>query len=143
MHCSQIEFRTPAYDESVWLRDKLLRKPINMEFYAEDLAKEWNMIHFGCYDEQERLIGILILAPQKEGAVKMRQVAVDDHLHGKGVGTFMVKESERLAVKLGFTKMVLNAREVAVPFYKKLKYKKLGKKFEEVGIPHFYMEKDL
>ena len=89
MFCTQIEFRTPAYDESVRLRHALLREPIEMEFYVEELEKEWNLIHFGCYDNHARLIGILILAPKEEGNVRMTQVAVDGRLHRKGVGTYL------------------------------------------------------
>jgi predicted GNAT family N-acyltransferase len=39
--------------------------------------------------------------------------------------------------------MVLHARETAVPFYLKLGYEVVGGQFEEVGIPHFKMEKKL
>jgi predicted GNAT family N-acyltransferase len=39
--------------------------------------------------------------------------------------------------------MVLHARETAVPFYNALGYNSVGAQFEEVGIPHFRMEKAL
>jgi predicted GNAT family N-acyltransferase len=48
-----------------------------------------------------------------------------------------------LALQLGFARMVLHARETAVPFYKVLEYNIVGDRFEEVGIPHFRMEKAL
>jgi len=55
----------------------------------------------------------------------------------------MVAASEEISRTLKFKKMVLNARKVAVPFYKKLNYKTIGKEFMEVEIPHFKMVKNL
>jgi len=55
----------------------------------------------------------------------------------------MVAASEVVSRNLGYHKMVLNARKTAVPFYKKLAYKTIGKEFLEIEIPHFKMVKDL
>ena len=73
----------------------------------------------------------------------MRQVAVREAFQNRGIGQLMVGASEDLGRRLGFKKMVLHARKVAVPFYKKLKYKTSGKEFMEVDIPHFKMAKNL
>ena len=51
--------------------------------------------------------------------------------------------SEEFARTHGFTFMVLNARETAVPFYLKLNYAIVGEPFEEVTIPHRRMMKAL
>jgi predicted GNAT family N-acyltransferase len=40
-----------------------------------------------------------------------------------------------------FSKIILNARKVALPFYLKSGYVIQGDEFEEVGIPHFKMSK--
>lgn len=89
------------------------------------------------------MIGILLLTPVSEHLVKMRQVAVSPDQQGKGVGTSMVLDSEILAKSQNFTNITLHARENAVPFYLRLGYQVVGDKFEEVGIPHFKMEKVL
>ena len=137
------EFGTPAYDESVKLRDEILRKPLNMVFYAEDLAKEYDQTHIGYYDENGVMVGCLILQDYGEGNAKMRQVAVAENQQGKGIGKKMVAFSEVYARQNGFKKIVLHAREVACPFYDKLGYQRVGERFEEVNIPHFKMEKVL
>ncbi len=143
MYCQIIEFATPLYDESVRLRDEMLRKPLNLEFTKEQLAEEWNQMHLAVIDDTRELIGILVLVPQSDEIVKMRQVAVRPDMQSKGVGRKLVEFSEKVASEHGFKIMELNARKVAVPFYDKLDYKKEGKEFTEVNIPHFKMIKEL
>ncbi len=143
MNLRFIEFATPAFDEALSLRNDILRKPLNLKFEIEDIAKEWDSYHLVCYDVNETLVGCLTLKPLEEGEIKMRQVAVIQGQQKKGVGTALVNESERFSVKVGFTKIVLHARKEAVPFYRKLGYKTQGKLFEEVGIPHYKMYKKL
>ena len=82
-------------------------------------------------------------APLADGDVQMRQVAVVPDLQGQGIGKALVEHSEALARRLGFRRLVLHARETAVPFYEKLGYAKLGDGFVEVTIPHWAMEKRL
>ena len=138
-----IEFATPEYDESVALRYAILRKPLGLEFTPEQLSLEWSDTHLAAFDSNGQMIGILLLTRKNERELKMRQVAVAANQQGKGVGAALVRESETIAKSLNFEKMVLHARETAVPFYLSLGYEVVGDRFEEVGIPHFAMEKGL
>ncbi len=138
-----IDFGTPAYDDMVKLRDDILRKPLGLEFTPEYLAAEYDMMHLACYNERHELLGCLILAPQENGEIKMRQVAVREDCQRKGVGQLMVADSETIAREKGFSKMTMHARDTAIPFYKKLNYKKKGRAFTEVTIKHYKMEKEL
>jgi len=137
------EFATPEYDQSVQLRDAILRKPLNLSFKVEDLSKEYDSIHLGAFNQKNQIVGCLILKPLSASHFKMRQVAVAESLQGKGIGGELVKASEKLLKSLNCKSIELNARDVAIPFYLKLDYKKVGKEFEEVGIKHFRMEKEL
>jgi ribosomal protein S18 acetylase RimI-like enzyme len=69
----------------------------------------------------------------------MRQLAVDEEARGRGIGRMMVRYAEDLARELGFRRMVLHAREPAVPFYELLSYTRVGDRFTEVTIPHWAM----
>lgn len=140
---AQYDFATPNYDASVRLRHDLLRAPLKMEFTQAQLEEEWKDIHLGCFDANDALLACLILSPQNDEAIKMRQVAVREDLQGKGIGKLLVIASEALAADLGYKLMTLHARKTAVPFYEKLAYKKKGKQFKEVGLPHYKMEKPL
>ncbi len=137
-----IEHGSPAYEETVALRNDVLRKPLGLGFTPEQLGAEGSDIHVACYDDG-RLVGCLILTPLDGEEVKMRQVAVAEGVQGKGIGTEMVLFSERLASGRGFRRMVLNARETAVPFYERLGYRREGERFEEVTIPHWKMGKSM
>ncbi len=138
---SEIPHGSAAHWATVALRNAVLRKPLGLHFSAEELDAEKDSYHVACY-RGERLVGCLVLLPQGED-VRMRQVAVVAEWQGCGIGTAMVRYSEALAQKLGFRRMVLHAREAAVPFYEKLGYSKMGEGFEEVTIPHWAMVKPL
>ena len=73
----------------------------------------------------------------------MRQVAVRADAQGKGVGRALVEASEREAIERGYARIVLHARENAVPFYECLGYATEGEPFIEIGLPHRAMAKTL
>ncbi len=143
-YCLEIIFGTPEFDEALNLRYNILRKPLNMEYEAEDIAKEFDSIHLGCYDNiTNEIAGVLVLKPLDKHVLKMRQVAVDVTYQSKGVGTFLVSESEKLAKSLGYIKIELHARDTAIDFYLKSGYSSSGLVFKEVGIDHQFMSKNL
>jgi predicted GNAT family N-acyltransferase len=142
--CIQIEFGTPEFDEALKLRDIVLRQPLNMTFDPEDIALEYDSYHIACYNANTfELLACLILKPKDVSTVKMRQVAVHPDLQSKGVGSFLVAESENFAKRLGYKKIELHARDTAVNFYKKASYNIAGEVFKEVGIDHYFMWKDI
>jgi hypothetical protein len=142
--CIQIEFGTPEFDEALRLRDLVLRKPLNMSFDPEDIAKEYDSYHIACYHNvTSELLACLILKPISNSTLKMRQVAVHPDFQSIGLGSFLVSESEIFAKRSGYSKIELNARETAVNFYKKAGYTVDGDVFKEVGIDHYFMWKSI
>lgn len=143
-YCLPIDFATPEYDEAVRLRYDILRKPLNLEFQTEDLAREYDAFHIACFDtHSNEILGCLVLVPLDKDTIKMRQVAVQEKCQSKGIGTFMVHYAEEFARRIGFQKMELHARMTAVDFYKKDHYEIHGESFKEIGIEHLYMSKSL
>ena len=139
----EIEFGTPLYDASIQLRDIILRRPLNLEFTPKQLTSEYDSFHFAYMDADFRMLGCLVMKPVDPDTVRMRQVAVDENKQGRGIGTSLVYFSEQWAKERGFSRIILHARDVAIPFYNKLNYIKKGKPFKEVGIEHYLMEKIL
>ena len=131
----EIKYGSQDYKNSLDLRNRVLRVPLGMNLFDEDLKKDSQDIHVGAYD-RDNLIGILILAKQSEKIAQMRQVAVDKSYRMKGIGKMLVSFAEVQARGLGYSKIILHARETAVPFYLKLGYVLKGNPFIEVGIPH-------
>jgi predicted GNAT family N-acyltransferase len=141
MHTNTFDFATPEYDDAVRLRTQVLREPLGLVFLKEDLEKEYDQIHLGCYADSGHLLACLSLQDVGDKQLKMRQV--EPSLQKKGIGQFLVAASERLALQLGYSKMVLHARDTAIPFYEKIGYQKIGKAFSEVNIKHYKMTKDI
>ncbi len=139
----EIAFATPEYDQTVQLRDKILRKPLGLVFSEEQLAEEFSDFHLAAFTNDWVLRGCLVLTPKGDKTLKMRQVAVDEAVQKSGIGRQLVAASEALARRNGFDVMELNARDTAVPFYKKLDYTIVGEPFEEVGIAHVKMMKNM
>ncbi|MBK6997462.1 MAG: GNAT family N-acetyltransferase [Lewinellaceae bacterium] len=126
MMICQIEFATPEYDEAVALRYEVLRRPLGLEYTPEQLAGEWDNLHFAAYDAASRMIGYLNLTPVNQSEVKMRQVAVAPAQQNKGIGKALVAYSEMVAKQLNFKEITLHARKTAVPFYLRLGYESIG-----------------
>lgn len=138
LHIATIPFGTPRWDESVHLRDLVLRQPLGLQFDAAALSQEYEQVALGAYDAAATLVGVLLLQDYGERC-KMRQVAVHPDWQRRGVGQALVAASEDWARRQGYRVMELHARTVAVPFYERLGYATYGPEFEEVGIPHLAM----
>jgi len=144
MYCALIDFATPAYDEILALRNTVLRKPLNLEFLFTDIRQEWEDLHFGCYSDRDVLLGTCSYVPKDDFSFKMRQVCVHPDCSGLGIGSYMVKGSEQeLKSRFHARRIFLHARAESLPFYLRMSYIREGEKFAEVGIPHYFMFKNL
>ena len=132
----------PEYLLSLILRYKILRIPLGLTFSRADLEKDRDDMHIGLF-EGDVPIACLILTDTGDHTIKMRQVAVDNIYQSKGLGRELVLFAEQYAKGKGYTLMHCHARDTARPFYLKLGYRTVGDMFMEIGIPHYYMEKDL
>lgn len=138
----EITHETKEYEHEVELRNKILRKPLNLQFSKSELDQEVKDIHLGAYADG-KLIGCLLLTPDGASKIKMRQVAIDESAQGLGIGRKLVEVSELEARQRGYSLMELNARDTAIPFYLKLGYEIFGEPFTEVTIPHRKMRKSI
>ncbi|HLK15138.1 MAG TPA: GNAT family N-acetyltransferase [Fimbriimonadaceae bacterium] len=141
IECREYSYASDAYRKALNLRMEVLKRPLGIEFDMEELAREGSEYHLGAF-EAGVLLATMILTPLGEEA-KMRQVAVHPSRQGSGIGTTLVGFSETFCRERGFRKMILNARESAVPFYERLGYVRVGEPFEEVTILHYAMKKPL
>ena len=136
------EHNSSEYMQELKLRNKILRKPLGMNLYDEDLRQDSLDIHMGVF-EKDILIGCILTSPLENNVLKMRQVAIDNEFQGKGVGSRLVKFCEEFAIKKGYKVITMHARKTAIPFYIKLGYTIEGDEFTEVSVPHFKMTKKL
>ncbi len=126
----------------VSLRYELLRKPLNLTFDDTELEREVNDILIGAFEE-EKMLGCCLLTEIDPACVRLRQMAVQNNLQGKGIGAALISFAETMARDHGYNKIMMHARITAVGFYKKAGYQVVGDEFIEISIPHYVMEKKL
>lgn len=137
-----IDYGTREYDQMVQLRYLILRKPLGLEFTEEELGGDKEDILLGCF-ENGKLIGCCALKKMDKDTLRLRQMAVNAGLQGKGIGRAILVFAENIACDFGYHKMIMYARKPAMGFYEKLGYKPYGDEFTEVTLPHYAMEKKL
>ncbi|HUZ59272.1 MAG TPA: GNAT family N-acetyltransferase [Hanamia sp.] len=142
MPIKQIDHGTKEYEQMVKLRNDVLRKPLHLIFEKEELDREKNDILIGAFEE-DKMLGCCLLTRMDHNCVRLRQMAVQNNLQGKGIGASMMNYAENIARDSGYKKMIMHARKTAIGFYEKLGYSVVSKEFTEVSIPHFIMEKRL
>ena len=131
MRIKEVPFNSKEYYKLCKLREEELRIPLGLRLSKEDVFNENEHHHFGSFEEEEAL-ACLILVPLQNNRLKMRQV-----------GAKMLAFAENWAKKNNYNFLQCNARENAAPFYLKFGYEIKGDLFEEIGIPHYLMEKKI
>jgi len=138
----RIAHGSAGYAAAVNLRRTVLRKPLGLDFTSAQLAAEAGEIHLAAFDGED-VVGSVSLAPYDDTTLKLRQMAVDEDVQGKGLGAKLLAAAEDQTREQGKTRITLAARVVAQNFYAKNGYAVFGDVFEEVGIPHVIMRKSL
>jgi N-acetylglutamate synthase-like GNAT family acetyltransferase len=142
MGLKQIDHGSKEYEQMVTLRYEVMRKPLGLSFSPEELAKEKDDILIGVFDE-DVMLGCCILTDMHNGCARLRQMAVQKNMQGKGIGESIMTFAENLARDKGFKILTMHARDTALGFYEKFGFKVKGDKFIEINIPHHIMEKRL
>ena len=142
MALKQIDHGTEEYLQMVNLRDSVLRRPLGLTFNHDELLKEKNDIFIVCTEDQN-VLGCCILTTVTNKKIRLRQMAVPDKLHGKGIGASIMQFAENIARDRGYKIITMHSRDSAIGFYEKFGYHVLGEGFLEVNIPHHAMEKAL
>ncbi|MGJ8655950.1 MAG: GNAT family N-acetyltransferase [Akkermansiaceae bacterium] len=139
----KIVYGSPDYDAECRLRNTVLRQPLGLNLYQENLEAERNQTHFGLFNDTTELIACVIAVPQSKTTSKLRQMAVSNAHQGKGHGSKLLTLTEAQLHKIGIKEIHLHARSTAIPFYKKAGYQEDGDTFIEVSIPHIAMQKQI
>jgi predicted GNAT family N-acyltransferase len=139
MNVKVIRHGSSKYQQECALRQEVLRKPLGLNLYDEDLVAERGQIHFGLFDDKDELLACVIAVPVTATEAMIRQMAVRPSLQGKGCGRLLLEAAEKVLARQGFTGLFLNSRMTAIGFYERLGYTQTGSEFMEVGLPHVKM----
>ena len=129
------------------IRKKVLRNNINLPIqFIGDFDE--NTFHLGIF-KNKILAGIITLMKNKGVAVEgsqyqLRGMAIKKEFQNQGLGKHLLLEVETILKQKKCTVIWCNARIIALPFYKKLKFKVIGNEFDipKIGL-HFKMYKTL
>jgi len=77
-----------------------------------------------------------------EGEAQIRSISVEEDWAGKGIGSMVLKELEKIVKAKDAKRIIIHSRSNAVEFYKKHGYQVVEESYTLFGvIPHFLMEK--
>lgn len=127
-------------EETYPVRRAVLRKNFPNEPHQFKGDFDENTFHLGYFQENE-IIGILTIM-KNENVAQLRGMAVSEDFQGKGIGKLLIERAEEILQNDKISKIWMNAREKAVPFYEKLGYKTEGELFiiKPIGF-HYVMTK--
>lgn len=125
------------------LRWQTLRAPWNKPRGTEKDDKENESIHLMAL-EADLPLGVCRLQFNDDAIAQVRFMGVDEKARGKGVGKMLMQEAEKITLSNGRTRIILQARENAVDFYKSCGYTIVEKSFLMWdSIQHYLMEKKI
>ena len=144
-----IEIVEIAYQDTFSVRHPVLRegKPIESCFFDGDDLK--TTVHFGLFVDK-KIVGVVSVYKNKNvnfkavNPLQIRGMAVLNEFQKKGFGELLMLHCEKYILNQKGDYIWLNARELAVGFYKKLDYTVIGNSFLiiDVGL-HFLMYKKI
>lgn len=103
--------------------------------------------HLGAFQDDE-LMGIVSFMKDNNkyfsgDQYRIRGMAVLPEVQGKGLGKSLVNEGEKILQEKKVPMLWFNAREIALPFYKKLGFSLKGEAFEIPSVgTHYVMYKE-
>ncbi|MFM1912610.1 MAG: hypothetical protein RIR51_448 [Bacteroidota bacterium] len=124
------------------LRYKVLRQDWNQPEGSEILPDDDHAIHLIAIQD-EQVLGAARMH-YAENYAQIRCVAIDKNHQYKGIGKKLMLELEKIAKTNNIQKIILEARDNAIPFYEKIGFKIAKMSYLLFGtIPHFTMEKSI
>lgn len=126
---------------------RALRRAVFIEEQGIAEADEWDdldgqAIHLLAWEEGEPVGTARILQSGTTG--KIGRVCVLDRARGTGLGTKLIRAAvDVLRARPGVTHAKLGAQVHAIGFYEKLGFKLAGEVYDDAGIPHRDMIREL
>ena len=102
---------------------------------------EDNAVHFVAYDGAEP-VGAGRYR-KKSDVIKVERICVLKSRRGEHIGEKIMNVLEKEALNENLDTLMLNAQTHAISFYEKQGYKITSEEFEEAGIPHVEMRKNI
>ena len=131
------------FEEYLYLRWLLLRRPLGGKRGTETDDLENNSFHRAIVDQENNIFGVgRIHFINNIGQI--RYMGIKKEFSRRGCGSTLIDSLEKIALDKKVGKIFLNSRINAISFYKKNGYEKINKVNPSFGkIVHYRMEKIL
>lgn len=122
-----IVYGTKEYDDTLALRNKVMRIPLGLDIYQEDFSCEKNSVIIGMF-EGEILLGAGVMS-HDHTSYKVEYLCVDTDIQSCGIGGSLLEKLESIAREEGAAKIFMDARVSAKDFYLRHGYHEVGTVF--------------
>jgi ElaA protein len=100
-------------------------------------------LHLVAIDDDGAVIGTCRLLIEPGGTARFGRLCVRASARGRGVGADLLAAAEREARAAGARRIGMHAQTGALSLYRRAGFRPYGEPFDEEGIEHVGMEKDL
>ena len=114
----------------------------NVPLEEEIDGKDADCRHY-LFWKNEAPVGTLRVATLDDGTAKIQRVALLSSARGKGGGAYLMREVMAMLAAQGVHRVTLGAQVTALGFYERLGFVAHGPEFDDAGIPHRQMSRDL
>lgn len=138
-----IHYGSPAYLETLELRNRVMRLPLGLNIHDEDFSFEQNCVLYAAFDG-EQVIGMGSMSREGD-TCKVEYLCVDTAIQSRGLGRQLLEALEGAAREQDAAHICLDARVTAQHFYERAGYHTVGEIFllSYAPVEHILMEKDL
>jgi predicted GNAT family N-acyltransferase len=132
------------YIQALKIRHEVFVKEQGVPLNLEIDENEAYTIHFVMYTDDMTPAATLRLLPSEDHkSFLLQRMAVMPDFRGQGFANTLIADAVQFVKAQGGTQIVLHAQIQAVGLYEKNGFKKVGDVFEEAGIQHYEMIRDL
>ena len=129
------------YNQCLEIRKRVFVEEQNVPMDREVDEYEDTATHILLIDDEP--IGTVRYRPASDDMIKVERMAVLPEERGRKLGFKLMEFVHDHARQHGYTRAKLGAQVHAIDFYRKLGYTVSSDEFEDAGIPHVYMERQL
>ena len=142
MEIKWYKYTDEGIKDSFFIREEVFVKEVGFshDFEFDDSDKQ--ALHLVLYENGRPVCNARIIK-ESENSYHLGRIACIARHRGKGYGKVAVNEAVRKAAEMGAKKVTLGAKYDKKTFYEKLGFTAYGDIFDEEGIPHINMYKDL
>jgi predicted GNAT family N-acyltransferase len=134
---------TEELDNAFFIRKKVFVEEQQVPPELEIDEHENHSEHFVAYNEQHIPVGAGRLRPLSNTEAKVERICVDQCERGNTLGAQIMQVLEKAAQEKGIQTLLLHSQDHAERFYQRLGYQTISEPFDEAGIIHVKMKKEL